>query len=402
MNRLTVWKNSVRQAIETYDCDYKPFGELDGGDEPTKHGFATAEYDGESSCFAMGMRMYSAELGRFLSVDPLFEAMPRHTPYHYSFNSPLVWKDPSGLAPEKEKDQDRLMTVYFPLEMVAAAEAACAEENARFIFIGTLRGKLLYGLPGNLDAALKYYESGGGGRTGGDGSGDNATYKFVRFEDVFDDAGNHIGTNYIYELTIPTSFGNLDIPVTVDHSAIGDGQSSDDIMDAFVGGFNDIITADPTYFDNLWGREISVKIIHSKDLYAYGKPAVAIEQGTTNGSVLTFAGDRLTGRTKEKYHDGPNVGGYRSKDLSHFWQNYAMIGHEFAHAIHRTLAGSDWNLYSSDLKEHYAINASNRLRSHFGHPLQYNPNSFSTSSLFNKLLWPTDVKMWNKYNKRGY
>jgi RHS repeat-associated protein len=85
------------------------FGELDGGDEPTKHGFATAEYDGESSCFAMGMRMYSAEFGRFLSVDPLFEAMPRHTPYHYSFNSPLVWKDPSGLIPENEKDRDKLM-----------------------------------------------------------------------------------------------------------------------------------------------------------------------------------------------------------------------------------------------------------------------------------------------------
>jgi hypothetical protein len=33
--------------------------QLDGGNEPTKHGFATAEYDGESSCFAMGMRRIS-------------------------------------------------------------------------------------------------------------------------------------------------------------------------------------------------------------------------------------------------------------------------------------------------------------------------------------------------------
>ncbi|MCO5250784.1 MAG: RHS repeat-associated core domain-containing protein [Candidatus Kapabacteria bacterium] len=102
-----IWDDVGLKDIKSFD--YKPFGELDGGDEPTKHGFATAEYDGESSCFAMGMRMYSAELGRFLSVDPLFEAMPRHTTYHYSFNSPLVWKDPSGLIPENEKDQDRLM-----------------------------------------------------------------------------------------------------------------------------------------------------------------------------------------------------------------------------------------------------------------------------------------------------
>ncbi|MBE2189950.1 MAG: RHS repeat-associated core domain-containing protein [Candidatus Kapabacteria bacterium] len=109
---MLIWDNVGLKDIKSFD--YKPFGELDGGDEPTKHGFATAEYDGESSCFAMGMRMYSAELGRFLSVDPLFEAMPRHTPYHYSFNSPLVWKDPSGLAPEKEKDRDRLMEFAVP------------------------------------------------------------------------------------------------------------------------------------------------------------------------------------------------------------------------------------------------------------------------------------------------
>ena len=52
----------------------------------------------------MGVRMYSARIGRFLSVDPLHELMPSHNPYHYAFNSPLVWKDPSGLAPEKDKN----------------------------------------------------------------------------------------------------------------------------------------------------------------------------------------------------------------------------------------------------------------------------------------------------------
>ena len=41
--------------------------------------------------------MYSARIGRFLSVDPLHEIMPSHNLYHYAFNSPLVWKDPSGL-----------------------------------------------------------------------------------------------------------------------------------------------------------------------------------------------------------------------------------------------------------------------------------------------------------------
>jgi len=52
----------------------------------------------------MGVRMYSPHIGRFLSVDPLQELMPSHNPYHYAFNSPLVWKDPSGLAPVSETD----------------------------------------------------------------------------------------------------------------------------------------------------------------------------------------------------------------------------------------------------------------------------------------------------------
>jgi len=31
------------------------------------------KYDSESDYYAMGYRMYSAEFGRFLAVDPLFE-----------------------------------------------------------------------------------------------------------------------------------------------------------------------------------------------------------------------------------------------------------------------------------------------------------------------------------------
>ena len=66
----------------------------------------------------MGVRMYSPQLGRFLSVDPLHELMPRHNPYHYAFNSPLVWKDPSGLAPEKEKHSERLLGDQLPTSQV--------------------------------------------------------------------------------------------------------------------------------------------------------------------------------------------------------------------------------------------------------------------------------------------
>ena len=58
-----------------------------------------------------GVRKYDYETGRFLSVDPLHELMPGQNPYHYAFNSPLNYCDPSGLAPQKEKHSEKLQSV---------------------------------------------------------------------------------------------------------------------------------------------------------------------------------------------------------------------------------------------------------------------------------------------------
>ncbi len=72
--------------------------------------------DAENGYISMGARTYCQDIGRFLQPDPLFEAFARHTPYHYSYNSPLVWLDPSGLAPEKEKGEERLL--YFEYDTI--------------------------------------------------------------------------------------------------------------------------------------------------------------------------------------------------------------------------------------------------------------------------------------------
>jgi mRNA-degrading endonuclease YafQ of YafQ-DinJ toxin-antitoxin module len=39
---------------------------------------------------------------RFTTPDLLWSAFPAQTPYHYAYNSPLTYRDPSGLKPEKE------------------------------------------------------------------------------------------------------------------------------------------------------------------------------------------------------------------------------------------------------------------------------------------------------------
>ena len=89
-----------------YECyDYKPYGELLSSSSGTEKriGYMGQERNFENSYFAMGARMYDPETGRFLSADPLLELFPGQSPYHYAYNSPIMWKDPSGLSPEKEK-----------------------------------------------------------------------------------------------------------------------------------------------------------------------------------------------------------------------------------------------------------------------------------------------------------
>jgi len=44
-------------------------------------------------------RMYDAQLGRFMNIDPLAETQLSHSPYHFSYNNPIFFNDPTGLNP---------------------------------------------------------------------------------------------------------------------------------------------------------------------------------------------------------------------------------------------------------------------------------------------------------------
>lgn len=46
-----------------------------------------------------GARMYMPDLGRFGAMDPLTDLMVSWSPYHYTYNNPINFTDPSGMLP---------------------------------------------------------------------------------------------------------------------------------------------------------------------------------------------------------------------------------------------------------------------------------------------------------------
>jgi RHS repeat-associated protein len=92
--------------------DYHPFGEeisttqRTGGvgyaDDKVRKQFTGYERDGETDLDFAQARMYSKNLGRFITVDPLFFQLvmsvdpQRFNLYGYARNNPLKWVDPKG------------------------------------------------------------------------------------------------------------------------------------------------------------------------------------------------------------------------------------------------------------------------------------------------------------------
>jgi RHS repeat-associated protein len=100
------WKDSIK-SIKNFD--YLPYGGiLDSSDNVPLLSYLAMERDREHGYTQMGRRLYDSETGRFMSVDPLYEAFSGHSPYHYAFNSPLIFRDPTGLAPEEEEKKERV------------------------------------------------------------------------------------------------------------------------------------------------------------------------------------------------------------------------------------------------------------------------------------------------------
>ncbi|KQM56829.1 hypothetical protein ASE55_19385 [Chryseobacterium sp. Leaf201] len=64
--------------------------------------FNAKELDEDTGLYYYGARYYNPRLSIWYGVDPLAENYSSWSPYAYTFDNPVIYTDPSGMAPEKE------------------------------------------------------------------------------------------------------------------------------------------------------------------------------------------------------------------------------------------------------------------------------------------------------------
>nr|WP_262895354.1 RHS repeat-associated core domain-containing protein [Penaeicola halotolerans] len=99
------------------ETGYYPFGletyqSNASGMTGQKYLYQGVEFNDAIGVYETEYRLYDQQIGRFLSVDPLADQFLSWTPYHYAYNNPIFWNDPTGAAPESGDEFRGLATRY--------------------------------------------------------------------------------------------------------------------------------------------------------------------------------------------------------------------------------------------------------------------------------------------------
>ncbi len=99
--RVVVGDDANATQIQTND--YTAFGVAISSDvSKNKYLYNGKELQDGTNWLDYGARMYYPELGRWMTIDPLADAMAHTSPYAYVYNNPVSFIDPFGLWPDKK------------------------------------------------------------------------------------------------------------------------------------------------------------------------------------------------------------------------------------------------------------------------------------------------------------
>ncbi|MCB9235033.1 MAG: RHS repeat-associated core domain-containing protein [Bacteroidia bacterium] len=126
--------------------DYYPFGKhlraWFAGDEE-RWQTTLNERDGESGLDWRGARMYDAEYGRFLQIDPIASNNILWSGYNYVNGNPIIWTDPFGLADGGDKvalwkDENGDLHSYQPTVKIRARAAKKKQGQLNYLLTAAI------------------------------------------------------------------------------------------------------------------------------------------------------------------------------------------------------------------------------------------------------------------------
>jgi len=95
-NVRTVLRQDETEGKIVKQFDYAPFGAVLNSTDINRIKLIGKEKDKESNYADHGVRKYDDEIGRFTSIDPLWEKYYSLTPYQYAGNNPVSFLDGNG------------------------------------------------------------------------------------------------------------------------------------------------------------------------------------------------------------------------------------------------------------------------------------------------------------------
>ena len=352
--------------------DYKPFGDtLQSGSYNNLRGYEGGERDPVSRYLNLGARLYDPIIGRFLSVDPLWEAFLSWSPYQYAYNCPVSYKDPTGFAPQKEKG-DRVMVAYNPWveARLESSKVIMAREDFNYSDRHFITYTYYYWL--HHFGISSYVMSYGLGVDKADRGNRTASWEYKG--ESFDEYGNLTG--HLFDMHIPLSDGRIKtIKTAVSADVATDIHEAFQYMDRLSDGFNQILCIEPSYFDVLFTADIVMFITTDKliaDIY-FEKSGIRTKilsglcvpsQGKTSDLsifdiyICSQVLDRSSNKHNYLYYD-PKA--WRSEGIATTpFTAWEVIAHEFAHSIDAYVMG--YGLYKMINHERSAVERVNILR----------------------------------------